>query len=165
MEPHGRLRSRALRPDRGDLRVVLNVVDTAPDRPHPIGVTQVAFACEDLLAEVAALRSRGVHLMPVPSNYYVDLQARFGLPSTFLDELRRHDVLYDRIGDGELLHAYTPVLTTGFYVEFLQRRGNYQAYGSANTHVRLTAQSMGQATRTTETSTPLPLSRSSASAD
>ena len=30
MEPHGRLRSRALRPAAGDLRVVLNVEDVAP---------------------------------------------------------------------------------------------------------------------------------------
>ena len=30
VEPHGRLRSRALRPARGDLRMVLNVEETAP---------------------------------------------------------------------------------------------------------------------------------------
>ena len=122
--------------------MVLNVVDTAVGHPHPIGVTQIAFGCTDLLAEVATLRARGVDLMPVPGNYYTDLQARFALPTAFLDELQKNDVLYDRIGDGELLHAYTPVLDTGFYVELLQRRRGYQGYGSANTHVRLAAQSV-----------------------
>ena len=44
------------------------------------------------------------------------------------------------VGDGELLHVYTPVLGTGFYVELLERRGGYDGYGSANTHVRLASQ-------------------------
>jgi len=140
MEPHGRLRSRALRPARGDLRVVLNVTDTASGHAHPVGVNQVAFACSDVVAAVEQLRSAGAPLMPVPDNYYVDLDARFGLESAFLDLLRRHQLLYDRIGDGELLHAYTPVLATGFYVELLERRGGYDGYGSAGTHVRLAAQ-------------------------
>jgi 4-hydroxyphenylpyruvate dioxygenase len=143
MEPRGRLRSRALRPAAGDLRVVLNVTDTAPDRPHPTGVTQVAFACRDVVAAVSALRERGVPLMAVPDNYYADLAARFALPDDVLGHLRRHGLLYDRIGAGELLHAYTPVLPTGFYVEVLERRGGYDAYGSANTHVRLAAQAAG----------------------
>jgi 4-hydroxyphenylpyruvate dioxygenase len=35
------------------------------------------------------------------------------------------------------------VLPTGFYVELLERRGGYDAYGSPNTHVRLAAQASG----------------------
>jgi 4-hydroxyphenylpyruvate dioxygenase len=141
MEPHGRLRSRALRPPKGDLRVVLNCADTAPGHAHPVGVNQVAFACGDVVATVEALRANGVRLMEVPDNYYVDLAARFALPASFLDLLRGHHLLYDRIGAGELLHAYTDVLPTGFYVELLERRGGYDGYGSANTHVRLAMQS------------------------
>ena len=147
MEPRGRLRSRALRPAAGDLRVVLNVTDTAPGRPHPTGVTQVAFRCRDVVAAVTALRERGVPLMHVPDNYYADLAARFALPDDVLDHLARHGLLYDRIGAGELLHAYTPVLRCGFYVELLERRGGYDAYGSANTHVRLAAQAAGPPAR------------------
>ena len=48
MEPHGRLRSRALRPPTGDLRVVLNVEDAGAGHAHPVGVNQVAFACADV---------------------------------------------------------------------------------------------------------------------
>jgi len=141
MEPHGRLRSRALRPAKGDLRVVLNVADTGPGHDTPLGVNQVAFACVDVAGVVRTLRSRGMPLMAVPDNYYTDLQARFGLAEDRLAHLREHQLLYDRSGGGELLHAYTHVLPTGFYVELLERRGGYDAYGSPNTHVRLAAQS------------------------
>jgi 4-hydroxyphenylpyruvate dioxygenase len=138
-EPQGRLLSRALRPARGDTRLVLNVEDVRVRAPRA-GITQVAFSCTDLLAEVRRLRERGVPLMSVPDNYYVDLAARFELPETFVAELRGHGVLYDRVGDGELLQVFTDVLTTGFYVELLERRGGYDGYGVANTHVRLAAQ-------------------------
>jgi 4-hydroxyphenylpyruvate dioxygenase len=140
VEPHGRLRSRALRPARGDLRMVLNVEETAPGPSTRRGVTQVAFGSDDVRAAVSGLRSRGVALMAVPDNYYVDLEARFGLTPHQLNDLRAHHLLYDRIGGGELLHAYTDVLSTGFYVEVLERRGGYDGYGSASTHVRLAAQ-------------------------
>jgi 4-hydroxyphenylpyruvate dioxygenase len=138
-EPHGRLLSRALRPARGDTRLVLNVEDVRARVPRA-GITQVAFSCTGLLAKVRLLRDRGVSLMAVPDNYYVDLAARFDLSEEFIAELREHGVLYDRIGDGELLHVYTDVLATGFYVELLERRGGYDGYGSANTHVRLASQ-------------------------
>lgn len=137
IEPHGRLRSRAFRPAAGDLRVVLHVEDSATPAT---GVTQVAFGCPDVRATVRALRAAGVPLMPVPDNYYADLDARFALDPAFLDELRSLGLLYDRVGDGELLHAFTQPLATGFHVEVLERRGGYDGYGSAGTHVRLAAQ-------------------------
>jgi 4-hydroxyphenylpyruvate dioxygenase len=144
MEPHGRLRSRAMRPVVGDLRVVLNVVEAGVDHAPTLGVNQLAFACADVADTVRALRARGVALMPVPENYYVDLAARFGLPEDVIAHLREHQLLYDRVGDGELLHAYTDVQATGFYVEVLERRAGYDGYGATNTHVRLAAQSAHQ---------------------
>ncbi|HEY1135741.1 MAG TPA: TIM barrel protein [Nocardioides sp.] len=142
MEPHGRLRSRALRAGAGDLRVVLNVPETRPGRAVPRGITQLAFAVPDVRAEARRLRAAGVPLMAVPANYYVDLDARFGLAPEVLADLREHGLLYDRdAAGGELLHLYTPVLGGGFYVELLERRGGYDGYGSASTHVRLAAQS------------------------
>jgi 4-hydroxyphenylpyruvate dioxygenase len=139
IDPHGRVRSRAFRPASGDLRLVVNVPDVGVARA-PSGVVQVAFRCADLLAEVRRLREAGVPLMPVSDNYYADLDARFDLDPALLADLRAHGVLYDRSGDGELLHAYTPVLPQGFCVELLERRGDYDGYGAANTHVRLAAQ-------------------------
>jgi 4-hydroxyphenylpyruvate dioxygenase len=140
MEPHGRLRSIALRPRQGDVRIVLNVTEASARFPHPHGVTQVALRCDDVASTVARLQSRGVRLMPVPENYYVDLDARFGLSAEVLEHLREHRLLYDRQGDGELLHAFTDELGTGFHVELLERRHGYEGYGSANTFVRLASQ-------------------------
>jgi 4-hydroxyphenylpyruvate dioxygenase len=145
MEPRGRLRSRPLRPSRGDLRVVLNVTDRAPGSVTPHGITQIAFACSDIVEQVRKLRDRGVEMMPVPENYYVDLDARFGLDPDLLDRLREHQLLYDRSGEGELLQAYTRTFETGFHVELLERRGGYDGYGAANTHVRLAAQAAAYA--------------------
>jgi 3-dehydroshikimate dehydratase len=140
MDPHGRLRSVALRPAVGDLRIVANVTEAAHGAPRPQGITQVAFRCDDVASQVAELRAHGVPFMSVPENYYVDLDARFGLDEGVLQELREHQLMYDRIGQGELLHAYTEVLGTGFYVELLERRHGYDGFGSANTFVRLAAQ-------------------------
>ena len=159
MDPHGRLLSRALRPRNGDLRVVLNVADTGPDHPLPLGVNQVAFACSDVVAAVRDLRAQGISLMPVPDNYYVDLDARFRLGPDLLDELRTHQLLYDRVRGGELLHAYTYVLPTGFYVEVLERRGGYDGYGSASTHVRLAAQTAPSAEAVSRAQRAMPRSR------
>lgn len=139
IDPHGRLRSRALRPEQGDLRVVLNVADLRPGNQAAHGITQLAFGCRDVVEQVRRIRAAGVSLMVVPDNYYVDLDARFDLDPGLLAELHRNGLLYDRIGDGELLHAYTEVLPGGFCIELLERRGGYDVYGSANTHVRLAA--------------------------
>ena len=58
IEPQGRLRSRAFRPPAGDLRVVLNVLEVPDEAPG--GITQVAFACSDVRAQVRGLRAVGV---------------------------------------------------------------------------------------------------------
>ena len=142
MEPHGRMRSRVLRPAAGNLRVVLNVDDSDDDVRH--GINQLAFACTDLRSEVRGLRARGVELLEVPDNYYADLEARFGLDEAFLTDLREHGLFYDRIGDGELLHAYTPLVDGHFYVELLERRNGYAGFGSDNTAVRLALQGAGR---------------------
>jgi 4-hydroxyphenylpyruvate dioxygenase len=136
MEPHGRMLSRGLRPGSGDVRVVINV--NTGDVPR--GINQIAFACRDVRAEVAGLRDRGVALLEPPENYYADLDARFGLDRDLLADLRDHGLFYDRVGEGELLHAYTPVIDGHFYVEILERRGGYDGYGATNTAVRLALQ-------------------------
>ena len=145
-EPQGRLRSRALESSGGGARIVVNVAD-GPGGPAGVhaGVTQVAFGCTDLLAEVRALRHRGVRLMAVPDNYYVDLAARTDLAPERIAELREHQVLHDQDGaGGELLHVYTDVLGAGFYVELLERRAGYDGYGSTNTQVRLAVQGFAE---------------------
>ncbi|GAA1957238.1 sugar phosphate isomerase/epimerase and 4-hydroxyphenylpyruvate domain-containing protein [Nocardioides panacihumi] len=142
VDPHGRVRSRAFEPCEGDLRLVVNVLDTTDARreARADGINQIAFACHDLVREVRRLRANGVPLIAVPDNYYDDLAARFDLTPDRVTELRELGILYDRVGDGELLQAFTPVLGQGFYLELLERRHGYRGYGAANAHVRLAAQ-------------------------
>lgn len=141
IQPHGRLRSRALRPQSGGLRIVLNASQVGAAADRPTGITQLAFACSDAAREVDRLRAAGVGLMPVPDNYYDDLDARLDLEPDLLAELREHRLLYDVDADGgELLHAYTMPYDGGYFLEILERRGGYDGYGAVNTHVRLAAQ-------------------------
>lgn len=139
--PRGRLRSRVMRPAKGSARVVLNVSDGIPRVPTAhLGLNQVAFGCPDVIAAAHRLRAAGVGLLQIPENYYEDLDARFDLPSGRLAELRSAGAMYDRDATGEMLHIYTRLIAANFYIELIQRN-NYDAYGAANTPVRLIAQS------------------------
>jgi 4-hydroxyphenylpyruvate dioxygenase len=140
MDPQGRVLSQVLRPDTGSLRVVLNVAAAARSVPLVTGVVQLAFGCTDIFAEVAQLRGRGMQLLPIPDNYYDDLAARVDLDPDFVRALRDNGVMYDKDGNGEFLHAYTEMVDGRFYVELLQRVGDYAGFGAPNTHIRLAAQ-------------------------
>jgi 4-hydroxyphenylpyruvate dioxygenase len=144
VDPQGRLRSRVLRPAQGDLRVVLNVTAAGRSVPTRTGVNQLAFACDDIFAAVARLRQRGVDLLNIPDNYYVDVRARFDLDYKFVGRLRENGILYDRTERGEFLHVYTQKFEGRFYVELLQRLGDYDGYGVPNTYIRLAAQAVAQ---------------------
>ena len=43
------------------------------------GVQHIAFATDDIFATVERLRANGVEFLPIPGNYYDDLEARFSL--------------------------------------------------------------------------------------
>jgi hypothetical protein len=73
-------------------------------------------------------------------------RGRFGLDPTFVDDLRELDVLYDRDSSGEFLHFYTRTVGAVFF-EFVQRRGDYDDYGTDNAPVRLAAQRHGTGRR------------------
>ncbi|MEU5842373.1 TIM barrel protein [Rhodococcus sp. NPDC047139] len=139
IQPHGRLRIRALRAEQGDLRVALQVSE-AGSAPRRRGITQLAFATADAVGAVRRARARGVEFLRPPANYYADLDARFALGTDLLTVLRENDLFYDRNDEGgELLHAYTLPVQGGFQVELLERRGGYSGYGAADAHVRLAA--------------------------
>lgn len=139
--PEGLLRSRAMTSANGAIRVALNVVPTsAMLRGRPLGAGHIAFSTPDALAAARAFAARGGALLPVPRNYYDDLEARFDLTPEFLADLRENSVLYDRDEDGELLHFFTRAVSRELFVEVLQRTGGYDGYGAANTPVRLAAQ-------------------------
>jgi 4-hydroxyphenylpyruvate dioxygenase len=132
--PGGLVRSRALA--NGPVRVVLNVPAPAGTRSGQAELQHVAFATTDALAAARAMHDRGAPILPIPGNYYDDLEARY---ERDFGELRELNVLYDRSEDGELLHFYTALEGRVFF-EVLERRGGYDGYGAVNSPVRMAAQ-------------------------
>lgn len=146
-DPYGLVKSRAIRSRCGNLRLPLNVsenrntaISHALSSYRGSGVHHIAFACEDIFAEVTRAKEAGVPLLEIPLNYYDDLAARFDFDDEFLSELAYYNVLYDRDAQGgELFHVYTEPFEGRFFFEILQRKNGYVGYGAANVAVRLAA--------------------------
>ncbi|WP_370601377.1 3-dehydroshikimate dehydratase QuiC [Pseudomonas nitroreducens] len=146
-DPYGLVKSRALRSANGSVRLPLNIsenrntaISHALSSYRGSGVHHIAFACDDIFAEVERAKDAGVPLLEIPLNYYDDLAARFDFDDEFLSELAYFNVLYDRdASGGELFHVYTEPFEDRFFFEIIQRRGGYAGYGAANVAVRLAA--------------------------
>ena len=104
------------------------------------GVQHIAMATTDIQKAISQVAARGARLLPIPGNYYEDIEARWGLEPDRLEILRAHNILYDRDDGGEFLHAYTDPFDDRFFFEIVQRIGDYQQYGAANASVRMAAQ-------------------------
>jgi len=149
-DPHGAFFSRSLRSDNGALRIPLNISDGGEtgvtrfiDAFGGAGYQQIALATDDIFAAVERARSADVAFLPIPDNYYDDLEARFELAPDLTAKLRRLGVLYDRAKGGEFFHIYTQTFRDRFFFEILQRN-NYDLFGATNTPVRLAAQARVQ---------------------
>jgi 4-hydroxyphenylpyruvate dioxygenase len=103
------------------------------------GVHQVGFRTADIFKTVERLEANGVSLLPIPDNYFDDLEARFGPEPALVEALRKHGILYDRNDQGEFFHAYTRTYAGRFFFEVIERRG-YADFGAANATIRLAAQ-------------------------
>lgn len=143
VDPRGAIASRALSDPARHVRIVLNASASATSaagrflaRTAGAGAQHVALACGDVLA--AAERIPAELRLPVPDNYYDELESRFDLDPGFAARLRRARVFYDRDDGGEFLHLYTRPLE-GFFFELVERRGGYDRYGEPNAPVRLAA--------------------------
>jgi 4-hydroxyphenylpyruvate dioxygenase len=86
-------------------------------------------------------------LVAVSANYYDDLAARTDLDAVTLDAMRRTSVLYDRADRGAYLHGYTPAFADRFFVEIVERRGGYDAYGALNAPARMVSQAQARSSR------------------
>ncbi len=103
------------------------------------GVQHIALATHDIKATLAAMVAAGISLLPIPENYYDDLEARVDLSGQEIDALKALNILYDRDAKGSFYQAYTTTLDGGFFFEIIQRDG-YEGYGAANAGIRLAAQ-------------------------
>ncbi|WP_405626426.1 sugar phosphate isomerase/epimerase and 4-hydroxyphenylpyruvate domain-containing protein [Streptomyces sp. NBC_00016] len=136
-DPYGLLRSRAVTNTDGSVRLPLTV-GAAPgdDTAH---ARHIALATDDVVAAARRFTEAGGRLLPIPANYYDDLEARFEFADGELDTYRDLGILYDRDAHGVFRHCYTHTVGRVFF-ELVQREGGYQGYGAANAPVRLAAQ-------------------------
>lgn len=104
------------------------------------GVQHIALATADIFKSVERLRDNGVELLPIPDNYYDDLEARLGLDPQMIDRLRSLDILYDEDEKGRYFQVYTQVFAEFFFFEIIEREGAYEGFGAANAPIRLAAQ-------------------------
>ncbi|WP_026819163.1 bifunctional sugar phosphate isomerase/epimerase/4-hydroxyphenylpyruvate dioxygenase family protein [Arthrobacter castelli] len=140
--PIGLVRSQVMRTSGGDIRLALNVAPQALEQagmPVSSYPAHVAFSCTDLIAVARKALARGLKFLPIPANYYADLQARFRLDPSLLRTLQDYNLLYDRDDNGDFLHFYTATVGSVFF-EVVERRNGYEGYGAPNAPVRLAAQ-------------------------
>jgi 4-hydroxyphenylpyruvate dioxygenase len=146
LDPGGLVKSQVVQAADGALRIVLNASQSRNAlstrflwEAFGSGVQHIAFATDDILATVARLEANGVALLPIPENYYDDLEAKTDLPAERIAALKTHNILYDREGAAEYLQAYTCTFEDRFFFEIVERRG-YKGFGAANAPIRLAAQ-------------------------
>ncbi|RCS98231.1 sugar phosphate isomerase/epimerase and 4-hydroxyphenylpyruvate domain-containing protein [Brevibacterium aurantiacum] len=153
--PSGLVRSQVMSSTDGSVRMPLNV-SPQPNAEAVAGrgigsvveayPEHVAVACEDIFQAAATALSGGLDFLPVPQNYYEDLDSRFDLDLEFLQRLQENHVLYDRDEHGEFLHFYTSTIGSVFF-EMIERRGDYLGFGAPDAPVRLAAQHRKNAQR------------------
>ncbi len=146
IDPAGVVESIALQDPARAVRICLNA--SASERTlssrfleefFGAGVQHVAFATPDIFASAQAAEAAGLELLPIPENYYEDLEARFGLDPAFTARLRAHRILYDEDEGGRYLQLYTAAFQDRFFFEVVERDG-YAGFGAANAPIRLAAQ-------------------------
>ena len=143
----GLIQSRTMASVGRDIRLPLNISESRETTTGRVlttfsgaGVQHIALATTDILKAMEQLVARGARFLPIPINYYEDIEARWGLEADFLDALRNGNILFDRDDAGDFMHAYTDPFDDRFFFEIVQRVGDYQQYGAANASVRMAAQ-------------------------
>ncbi len=97
------------------------------------GPQHVAMATDDIIATIAAHRSRGVDFLDVPDTYYDDVTNRVGTIEEDIETLKKYKILIDRDDEGYLLQLFTkPVQDRPtFFFEIIQRKGA-KSFGKGN---------------------------------
>ena len=147
LDPGGVVQSQVVQTQEGAFRLVLNASQSHQTLSSRFlanafgsGVQHVAFATDDIFAAVERMRANGIDLLPIPENYYDDLEARTDLSEGEVSRLRQSSILYDREGSAEYFQVYTrSLLEGGFFFEIVERRA-YRGFGAANAPIRLAAQ-------------------------
>jgi 4-hydroxyphenylpyruvate dioxygenase len=146
-DPGGIVRSQVVQTEDGRLRIALNASQSMRTQSSRFlteyfgsGVQHLAFGSDDIVATAARLRANGVPTLPIPENYYDDLEARIDLDPARLELLKANNILFDRDDSGEYLQLYTRSFKDLFFIELVERR-SYKGFGAINAPIRLYAQS------------------------
>ncbi|MCU1639317.1 MAG: sle [Microbacteriaceae bacterium] len=141
----GIVRSVALHSRLGDTRLVLNVAPAshAESIPQP-EPNHVAFHVRDIVSTVSQYCRNGGKLVPLPPNYYDDLEARMPELAAERDTLEQLSIMCAAESGGLVLHAYTEAVG-GVFFELIERRGTLTGYGASDSSVRRAAQRVNRA--------------------
>ncbi|WP_414475172.1 bifunctional sugar phosphate isomerase/epimerase/4-hydroxyphenylpyruvate dioxygenase family protein [Microvirga sp. M2] len=146
IDPGGVVQSQAVETRDGSLRLILNASQSQRTLSSRVlndlfgsGVQHIALETGDILATIGQLKANGVALLPIPENYYDDLEVRSDLSAEDVKQLRVNNILYDREGEAEYFQVYTGTLGGGIFFEIVERR-RYQGYGAVNAPIRLASQ-------------------------
>ncbi len=146
IDPGGVVQSQVVQTQDGRLRIVLNASQSERTQSARFvselfgsGVQHIAFATDDIFVAADRFLANGAKVLPIPENYYDDLEARAELEPGQIERLRANNILYDREGDAEFLQFYTQNFEEKFFFEIVERRG-YRGFGAQNAPIRLAAQ-------------------------
>ncbi len=146
VDPAGIVESMALQDADRNLRICLNASTSGRTLSSRFlseyfgaGVQHIAFATGDIFAAARAIREAGLETLPIPENYYDDLEARVTLEPEVIDAMRALGILYDEDGEGRYFQVYTRAFQERFFFEIVQRDG-YGGFGAQNAPIRLAAQ-------------------------
>jgi 4-hydroxyphenylpyruvate dioxygenase len=146
-DPLGLVQMQAVESSEGGLRIALSGSASPQTLSarflqgfHGAGIQHIALATVDILATARKLGELGLPTLPIPANYYEDIEARFGLDEDTLQQLKELNILYDRDNDGEYFQLISRAFAKRFFFEIVERRG-YRGYGAVNAPIRLAAQS------------------------
>lgn len=146
IDPGGVVQSQAIETSHGALRLILNASQSQRTLSSRFlseifgsGVQHIALRTDDIFTTVARLVENGVDLLPIPENYYDDLEVRTDLSAREVGKMRTANILYDREGAAEYFQVYTRTLEGGFFFEIVERR-DYKGYGAINAPIRLASQ-------------------------
>ncbi len=141
------MRSQSVQSLDGALRITLNGADThrtlaGAFLAHTFGasVQHIAFATDDIFVTLDRLSKHGFEPLPIQTNYYDDLAARFTLPDELIDRMQAANVLYDEEAGAPFFQCYSRMASFGVFFEIVQRDPAYEGYGGPNAPFRIAAQ-------------------------
>ncbi len=143
----GVVQSQAIEARDGALRLTINssagrrtLASRFVDAFWGAGYQHLALATDDIFATARKFHDSGLPILPIPANYYDDLEARLGLAPELLAMLRASNIVYDVDASGNSFYQlYSRAFDKRFFFEIVQR-DHYAGYGAVNAQTRLAAQ-------------------------